>query len=102
MTEEKRGPDRGDYKSRQFRLSRRLSVPYEKQGYIYFCCLNYEEVTGQQRRRIDSLCKSVGGEHRRALFEYLTSGSGAQKIADKHYISPATLYRLRQKFFESW
>ena len=85
-----------------FKKIRSLNMSYKKQGYIYFTCLNYQNLSDQQQREILNLCLKAGGEHYGALFELVTSDIGVRKAASKHYISESTLHRIRNKFYSEW
>ena len=75
---------------------------YVQQGEIYFTCRNYRQQPQQVRARIDDLCRKAAGEYWKALREYLTTDADWRYICDKHYISSATLDRIRIRFYELW
>lgn len=87
----------------KFRKMRGIRLPYKEQGMIWFTCLTYDSQPEDVRRRIRSLAKKCGGEYQDALLEMLTRENvSVEQLADKHHTSPATLYRCRKKFYESW
>lgn len=83
-----------------FRFKRGIDVGYVQQGYIYFFSRMYYKLPESEGRKILNLCMECGGEHYRALFEYVTSDSGAVAVCMKHYISQATLFRLVKRYYE--
>jgi hypothetical protein len=83
-----------------FRLKKSIPLGYVRQGYIYFSCLYYKEMTQAQQLRIDDLCREAAGDNWQALLEFLTSGKGAEIICDKHHIgSKTTLYEAVHRFY---
>ena len=78
-----------------------MRVGYARQGYIYFKSLIYKDLSPEERSRIMSLCKKAGGEHHRALFEFVTTQDTATSICARHFIaSPTTLHMLARKYYE--
>lgn len=82
-----------------FRYKRSIHVDYEKQGYIYFVSRRYEILSQKDKRRIESLCREAGGEYWKALFEFVTTDTGAAEICRKHYISASTLERAVRRYY---
>ncbi|MEG1492328.1 MAG: hypothetical protein RR394_08745 [Oscillospiraceae bacterium] len=85
-----------------FRKLRGVSLPYEKQGQIYFTCVNYADAPIYTQTKIDKLCKCAGGEYSSALRELLISGKTVPEVAMKHYLSEDTLARARRSFYKLW
>lgn len=79
-----------------------LKIPYNKQGLIYFTCVNYSIQPPEIQQKILNTCISAGGEHYKALFDMVTTGKSATEISLKYYISEPTAYRLKTKFFNEW
>lgn len=75
---------------------------YQQQGKIFFECLGYNCATKPMKEKIDKLCQSVGGQHAKALKEFLTTDADMQYISTKYYVSTPTLDRLRKAFYEKW
>lgn len=75
---------------------------YVQQGEIYFTCQCYMRQPQKVRAKIDDLCERVGGEYAVALKEYLTTDADWRYICDRHFMSSATLDRIRVKFYEKW
>lgn len=87
----------------KFGKMRGIRLSYKDQGLIWFTCLTYDSQPEDVRQRIRSLARECGGEYQDALFDMLTSESvSVEQLADKFHTSPATLYRCRKKFYESW
>ena len=85
-----------------FKKMRGLKMPYRKQGLIYFTCLNYNEADEETQNKIELLCYECAKEYKKALFELVTTSASVTHIAQKYYISERTLYRLRERFYNSW
>lgn len=81
-------------------------MPYERQAFIYYSCLDYKNQEEDIKAKIDVLCDRTAGNSdydRKALFELLTNKHmTAAGIAQKYYINEKKLYKLRREFFESW
>lgn len=82
-----------------FRYRKSIPVPYDQQGYIYFASRRWGSRPGREQRRILRLCTEAGGEHYRALYEYVTRGTPAAEICGKHYISQSTLDRMTRRYY---
>ena len=85
-----------------FKYKPGISVSYARQGYIYFKSLSYNTLSRSEREAIDELCLRVGGEHREALFTFVTTDTSATKICMENYLSKATLYRLVKRYYEEF
>ncbi len=85
-----------------FRFKRGVKVTYDRQGYIYFVSRLYKSLDEDRQRAILNLCMECGGEHYRALFEFVTSDTTATALELKYYISKATLYRVVQRYYEGF
>lgn len=82
-----------------FRPKTSLPISYEQQGYIYFTSKKYKTLPRDKRRRIDELCLEAGGEHHKALFEYVTTDASVTKICLEHPIAPDTLHRVVRRYY---
>ena len=85
-----------------FRFKSGIKVSYEKQGYIYFTSLRFRELSPGRQQKILNLCAQCGGEHHRALFEFVTTDASATAICGKHYLSKSTLYRIVRQYYEKF
>ena len=86
-----------------FRKKRGIKIPYNKQGLIYFTCLNIKTLSEDEQRRVQDLCDEVAGEHAKALYTMLTDDTkNVHAVAMQYYISESQLYRYRKKFYENW
>lgn len=83
----------------RFRFKRGIPVDYDQQGYIYFTSRRYKQLTRKQQEKIRSLCREAGGEHAEALFEFVTTDSGAVEVCARFYISESTLERVVKKYY---
>ena len=85
-----------------FKKLRGVKLPEEKQGFIRYTCLTYDEQPRGMRNKIDRLLRECGGSYRAALREVMCGEDSITAIALRHYVSESTLYRLRKDFYESW
>ena len=86
-----------------FKKRRGINLPYEKQGLIYFNCINYDDMPDDVQDKIVNLCNKVGKEHSEVLFEVMTNKEKSiRELAIEYYISERQLYNYRKKFYESW
>lgn len=84
-----------------FRYHRGISVPYERQGYIYFKSLRYNELPDHEQARIRRLCATVCKNNWKALLEHVTTGELVKSVCMRHYIaSPTSLYRALRRYYE--
>lgn len=84
-----------------FRYHRGISVPYERQGYIYFKSLRYRSLPAREQERIRRLCTTVGGNNGQALLEHVTTGEMVKSVCMRHYIaSPTRLYQALKRYYE--
>lgn len=86
-----------------FKKRRGIKLPYNKQGLIYFTCINHKDMPEQVEEKIKSLCDDIGKEHSEVLFEVMTNGSKSiRALAMDYHISETQLYYYRKKFYEAW
>jgi len=85
-----------------FKKMRGINLSYERQGFVRFCCLTYDERPREVQHRITDICLRVGKDDWHALFELMTTQEPAVNVSAKHHISVSVLYRLRQKFYYAW
>lgn len=86
-----------------FKKRRGINLSYNKQGLIYFTCMNYDDMPKHIQDKISYLCKRVGKEYSKALFEVMTnSNKSIRALAIEYHTSEMSLYRYRKKFYEAW
>lgn len=86
-----------------FKKRRGINVPYNRQGLIYFICMNEGEMPQAVREKIRRLCEKIGGEYCDALFALLTDDrKNIHGVAMDFHVSETLLYQLRKKFYEEW
>lgn len=86
----------------KFKYLPSINVPYVDQGRIWFACRDYKNLSERDRLAIDRACqKAAGGDkaYEEALKAFLTTGRDFQRVCMDHYMSAASLDRLRKKFF---
>lgn len=86
-----------------FKKRRGIHIPYNKQGLIYFTCVNIKDMPEDVQQKILKLCAEVGKEHAEVLFEVLTdSTKSIRSLSMEYHISETQLYYYRKKFYEAW
>lgn len=86
-----------------FKKRRGIHIPYNKQGLIYFTCMNAREMPEEVQQKILNLCVEVGKEDYKALYEVLTNDNkSVLSISLEYFLSEKRLYRLRKEFYEKW
>lgn len=81
---------------------RGVNVSRNRQGFIRYACLTYDEQPKRMQNKIDRLLRQCGGSYYAALREVMCGEDSITAIALRHYVSESTLYRLRKDFYESW
>lgn len=84
------------------RKLRGVRVSRNRQGFIRYACLTYDEQPKGMRNKIDRLLRECGGSYDAALREVMCGEDSITAIALRHYVSESTLYRMRKNFYESW
>lgn len=87
-----------------FKKRRGIHIPYNKQGLIYFTCVNIDEMPEEVKDKIYNLCQDIGGDdYAEVLFKVVTdSNRSIRSLAMEYHINEMSLYRFRKKFYESW
>ena len=86
-----------------FKKRKGIKLPYNKQGLIYFSCVNHNDMPNDVKQKIVNLCNEVGKEHAEVLFEVVTnSNKSIRALAMDYHISESQLYYYRRKFYEAW
>ena len=86
-----------------FKKRRGIHLPYNKQGLIYFTCVNYEDMPDDVQQKIVNLCNEVGKDYADALFRVVTDSSkSVRALAVECHTSEMQLYKLRRRFYENW
>ena len=87
---------------RKFVYKTSYHIAYKKQGYIFFCCQNYNTMSSRLKKKIDRLCAEVGKENAKALFEALTAERSAELTAARYFLSCKSIYKMMHEFFRRW
>ncbi len=87
-----------------FKKRRGIKIPYNKQGLIYFTCVNYNDMPEDVQEKIKKLCDDIGGkEYAEVLYKVVTdSNKSIRSLAMEYHISETQLYHYRKKFYEMW
>lgn len=86
-----------------FKKRRGIHIPYNKQGLIYFTCINIKDMPEEIKNKIIELCMSVAGEHWIALYAMLTDDTrNVHSVAMEYHISETQLYHYRKLFYEKF
>lgn len=82
-----------------FRFKRKIPVPYDAQGYVYFVSKRYRALPADQQRWIEGMCMEAGGEYYQALLEFVSTNAGATAVCEKHFLSMSTLERAVRRYY---
>lgn len=86
-----------------FKKRRGIHIPYNKQGLIYFTCVNARDMPEDIQQKILNLCIEVGKEDYKALYEVVTNDrKSILSISLEYFLNEKKLYRLRKEFYEKW
>lgn len=83
-----------------FKYKKGVGGEYSRQGYIYFTSLCFRDLGERRKERIRRLCREVGGEYERALFEFVTTDTTATAICMKYNLSRSQLYRIVGEYYK--
>jgi len=91
-----------------FRRLLSLRMPEKRQRYIYYTCVNYDELDAGTKGTIRDVCRAVVAEHghaaqeayEKALVEFLVTGEAITDISKRNYVRPETLRVMRNSFYE--
>lgn len=86
-----------------FKKRRGIHIPYNKQGLIYFTCMNIGDMPEDVKEKILRLCIEVSGQHYQALYALLTDDTKSiHGVAMDFNICETQLYLYRKRFYENW
>ena len=86
-----------------FKKRRGIKLSYNKQGLIYFTCVNYDDMPQHTQDKILKLCEDIGKEHAEVLYKVVTdSNKSIRSLSMEYHISETQLYYYRKKFYEEW
>ena len=85
-----------------FKKLKSVKLSYERQGFVRFACLTYDDHSDEMKGKILNLCILCFEEKYQALFELMTTSNSAISIAERHFTSESTLYRARKNFYLAW
>lgn len=87
---------------KRFKYLTSVHKSYTDQGLVFFLCQSYPRLEERQRQKIDNLCERAGGDYAAALKSFLCTQTPWQLVCMDHAISPATLERMRRRFYDLW
>lgn len=87
---------------KMFRYKRGVKISYNKQGYVHFVSKRYAVLQGNKQKTILEMCIQHGGEHWRALFEYITTDVSAEEVTQRHGITKPILYAMMRKYYKNF
>lgn len=86
-----------------FKKRRGIHIPYNKQGLIYFTCMNIKDMPEVVQQKVLNLCVEVGKEDCKALYDVLTNDNKSiLSISLEYHLNEKKLYRMRKEFYEKW
>ena len=91
--------------AQKFKSMPACRMSYVQQGIVFFTCQNFRALDDATKDKIRAICTECGagdGMKRKAILTYMTTRISWRECCDRHYISDATLDRLRRRFYELW
>lgn len=86
-----------------FKKRRGIRLPYNKQGLIYFTCMNINDMPENIQQKVLNLCVEVGQQDYKALYELLTNDNkSVLSISHEYFLNEKLLYKMRKEFYEKW
>lgn len=86
-----------------FKKRRGIRLSYNKQGLIYFTCMNIKDMPENIQQKVLNLCVEVGQQDYRALYELLTNDNkSVLSISHEYFLNEKRLYKMRKEFYEKW
>ena len=86
-----------------FKKRRGIRLSYNKQGLIYFTCMNIKDMPENIQQKVLNLCVEVGQQDYRALYELLTNDNkSVLSISHEYFLNEKLLYKMRKEFYEKW
>ena len=91
--------------AQKFKFMPSYKMSYTQQGVVFFACQNFRNQPKELQdeiRAIATVCGGGDGMKRKAILTYMTTRISWRECCDRHYISDATLDRLRRRFYQLW
>ncbi len=89
-----------------FKKRKGIHISYNKQGIIYFTCVDFKNQPEEVQTKIKCLCRNISekfGEKEEILFKFLTDDKvSATSLSLKYFVPEKKLYRMRKEFYEKW
>ena len=86
-----------------FKKRRGIRLSYNKQGLIYFTCMNINDMPENIQQKVLNLCVEVGQQDYKALYELLTNDNkSVLSISHEYFLNEKLLYKMRKEFYEKW
>ena len=82
-----------------FRYNKKLPIPYDRQGYIYFYAKNFKRMPQEERAALEQVCRKAGHEDYKALLAYVTGSADAVAVCREHYLDERRLFRILRAFY---
>ena len=82
-----------------YRYNKTISVPYLRQGLIYFWSHNYAALSEKEKNMVKRICRKAGGEYEDALLAYMTTNASSAKVCMDHFIERSHLFRIVRKYY---
>ena len=84
-----------------FKKRRGIKLPYNKQGLIYFACMNKDAMSEEDREKLKKICKETAGEeYAESLHTLVTDDTlNVHGVEARYNTSSSRLYDRRRKFY---
>ena len=87
-------------KTYRFKYKKGMGLSYERQGYIYFMCRNWNKLTDEQREKIKFCADNDAAPYGDAVLYHVTTGASLTETTAKYFLGINTLYRALEKFYK--
>lgn len=83
-----------------FKKRRGIKIPYNRQGLVYFACMDVKNMSQEEVDKIKQICSDIAGENAEALYTLVTDDSlTVEGVANRFFMSTTNLYKFRMRFY---
>lgn len=83
-----------------FRYRSGIRVSYDRQGYVYFTSRLYREMSPEDQKKIENLCRNCAGQYGPALLELVTTNADMTWVTQRYHVSKSTMLRCLRRYYE--
>lgn len=86
----------------RFRYYKKMGVPYDRQGYIFFTLRHFDRLPQSDRDLIAQTAKAVCNGFDDLVLDYCTSDLDYKAACIKHHTAESVLYRYLARFYRAF